>query len=92
MKEEKKAILQKYIQENDLDSLVSISDIEIKEFNGSPLMEEEKKALAKFREARVKKLTKEKNKENKFNEKFEYYRTISNLIDYRDILNGNFAV
>jgi hypothetical protein len=92
MKEEKNTILQKYLQEKDLDSLVSISDIEIKEYNGSPLAEEEKKALAKFRTVRVKKLAKEKSKENKFNEKYEYYRTISNLIDYRDILNGNFAI
>ena len=92
MKEEKNKILKKYLQENDLDSLVSISDIEIKEFNGNQLIKEEKEALAKFRSARIKKLSKEKNKENTFNEDYEYYRTISNLIDYRDILNGKFTV
>lgn len=52
MKEEKNRILKKYLQENDLDSLVSISDIEIKEFNGNPLIKEEKEALSKFRSAK----------------------------------------
>ena len=63
MKEEKNRILKKYLQENDLDSLVSISDIEIKEFNGNPLIKEEKEALSKFRSARIKKLSKEKKRE-----------------------------
>jgi len=78
--------IQAYLAKVDPQKIVSISDLEIKEFDGQPLASEEKAALVKFHTARIKKLQKKGNKESAFHGYFEYYRTLSNVVDYRDIL------
>ena len=65
---------------------MSISDLEIKEFSGQSLAMEEKAAIEKFHLARIKTLQKENAKEASFHDHYEYYRTISNVVDYHDIL------
>lgn len=78
--------IQNYLSRVDSSKVVSISDLEIKEFDGVQLNLEEKEALNKFYKARIKKLKKKQDEEEIFHERFEYFRAISNLVDYRDIL------
>lgn len=82
----------KYLEGKDPKSLTSISDIEIKEFEGEALSEDESKALYKFRKARLDKLNNDNSRTQDFNERYEYLRAVSNLIDYRDILNGTITI
>lgn len=79
--------IQTYIAGVDPNKVVSIIDLEIKEYEGLHLQEEEKEALNKFYKARIKRLKKKADQEASFHERFEYYRAISNLVDYRDILS-----
>ncbi len=71
-----------------INDIKSISDIEEKEFEGQPLDKEELEALRIFRALRLKKLRKkvDKNKEDQFHSKYEYFRALSNLVDYKDFL------
>ena len=78
--------IQKYIEQVDPKKITSISDLEIREFAGEPLALEEKAAMKKFHEARINRLKKTHEKESSFHTSFEYFRTLSNLVDYRDIL------
>ncbi len=82
--------IQTYLSQIDGSKVVSISDLEIKEFDGATLRAEEKKALEKFYKTRFKKLKKKQDEEDSFHDRFEYYRAISNLVDYRDILEDKF--
>lgn len=84
--------IQDYIKEVDPRKIISISDLEIKDFQGLPLESEEKQALKKFHEARIKKLNKKKDTESLFHQEFEYYRAVSNLVDYRDILSEKIPI
>lgn len=78
--------IQEYIAKVDSKKITTISDLEIKEFDGKSLASEEKAAIKKFHRARIKKLQMQSAKETSFHNYFEYYRTLSNLVDYRDIL------
>lgn len=78
--------IQNYLSQVDSSQVISISDLEIKEFDGEQLRSEEKEALEKFYKARIKKLKKKQDQEDIFHERFEYFRAISNLVDYRDLL------
>lgn len=89
---EHKKLIQTYLSNIDSSRVVSISDLEIKEFEGEQLESEEKKALQKFYKARIKKLKKKQDQEDSFHERFEYYRAISNLVDYRDILSEKIRI
>lgn len=85
MKNAKK--IREYIVTVDPTKITSIIDLEIKEFDGGVLVSEEKAAIRKFREARMKKLQSEHTEEASYHAYFEYYRALGNLVDYRDILN-----
>jgi hypothetical protein len=76
-----------YTQKVDPKSVVTISDIQEKEFDGLELTSEELQALQKFRKHRVKKLEKKQHQEEAFHDRYEYFRALSNLVDYRDYLN-----
>ena len=78
--------IQTYLSQVDSAKVISISDLELKEFDGEVLGSEEKEALQKFYKARIKRLKKKQDQEDHFHSRFEYYRAISNLVDYRDIL------
>lgn len=75
-----------YLKQVDPLEVVSIIDLELKEYEGSDLAFEERLALEKFHKARIHKLKKKKHQEESFHKRFEYYRAISNVVDYRDIL------
>jgi len=89
---EHKERIETYLSEVDSSKVVSISDLESKEFDGSPLDSDEKLALEKFYKARIKKLKKKQDQEDSFHQRFEYYRAISNLVDYRDILKDKILI
>lgn len=84
--------IQKYLSNVDTSSVVSISDLELKEFDGEQLKAEEKEALEKFYKARIEKLKKKQDQEEIFHERFEYFRAVSNLVDYRDLLNDKIEI
>lgn len=67
-------------------SRMTIRDLEEKELEGQPLSEKEIEALRLFRELRLKKLIKAQETEEKFHSKFEYFRELSNVLDYNDFL------
>lgn len=73
----------------DLNSIQSLNDLELKEFDGETLSREELKALRTFRQLRLSKLKKQQGEESKFHSQFEYFRLLSNFIDYREFLNKN---
>ena len=75
-----------YIVKIDPKKITSISDLQIKEFDGDQLEPKEKVAIEKFREARIKKLQSNQSEEASYHAYFEYYRALGNLVDYRDIL------
>ena len=85
---EKEDKIREYSAKADLDKIVSINDIEEKEFQGIPLSEDEDNAIRQFRDYRLKKLKKKLDSEEKFHERFEYLQAVSYLIDYRDFLAG----
>ena len=78
--------IQAYIAQVDPKKIISISDLEIKDFSGTPLDSEEKAAINKFHKARIKMLQSQQSEEISYHSYFEYYRTLGNLVDYRDIL------
>jgi hypothetical protein len=78
--------IKEYIEKIDPKRITSISDLEIKEFDGGLLASEEKEAIKKFRRARMKKLQSKQAEEATYHAYFEYYRALGNLVDYRDIL------
>lgn len=80
-----KKLSEQYIQED----VITISDLQEKEYNGEELSFEEEVALNKFRKIRVKKLAKKVDQEAAFHARFEYLRAISNLVDYRTFLEKN---
>ncbi|MAY84926.1 MAG: hypothetical protein CMP59_12415 [Flavobacteriales bacterium] len=90
MKNSKKIL--DYIAKIDPKKITSISDLEIREFGGETLGSEERAALEKYHSARNKILRKQKQKESTFHSYFEYYRALSNLVDYKDILNEKFPL
>lgn len=71
-----------------LSEIESISDLEEKEFQGQKLEQKQMEALRIFRALRLKKLQKKAGKttEEQFHCKYEYFRAISNLVDYKDFL------
>lgn len=84
--------IKQYIEEVDPQKVISISDLELKEYDGLALENEEKEALEKFYRVRIEKLEKRQQKEESFHRKFEYFRAISNLVDYRDILSDKLPI
>lgn len=87
MKKEKKII--DYCSRVNVSQVVSLNDIEEKEFCGQALSSDEERALAIFRKIRLKRLLKKASKEDKFHENYEYLRAVKNLVDYRDFLKEN---
>jgi len=87
---EKENRIKAYCANTDVRNIVSLSDIEEKEFQGIPLEEDEAKAIQLFRDYRLAKLSKKVGSDEKFNERFEYFQALSNLVDYRDWLNKKF--
>ena len=75
---------------NNSNSIETLSDLEEKEFLGKSLTELEQKALKLFRTIRLKSLKKNKL-ESQFHDQFEYFRTIYNLMDYRDFLKREYV-
>lgn len=75
-----------YLSRVDVSKAITINDLENKDFAGKKLESEEVTALQKFRKARIKKLKTQRRKEFDFHFTYEYYRALSNLVDYRDIL------
>ena len=84
---EKEDKIREYSSKADLDQIISINDIEEKEFQGIPLSQDESDAIQRFRNYRLEKL-KKLNSEEKFHERFEYLQAVSYLVDYRDFLKG----
>lgn len=87
---EKEGRLKSYCAKKDVKNIISFSDLEEKEYNGVPLNEKEEEAIELFRNYRLSKLSKKKNSEKSFNERFEYFQALSNLVDYRDWINKKF--
>ncbi|MBL4710616.1 MAG: hypothetical protein JKY48_19490 [Flavobacteriales bacterium] len=71
----------------DLSSIRTLSDLELEELDGEILSREELKALRLFRQLRLSKLKKQQGQESEFNSQFEYFRTLSNFIDYKEFLD-----
>jgi len=74
----------------DFNQLETISDLEEKEFDGISLNMLELKALRLFRELRLKTLSIQTKKESQFHNKYEYFRALSNTIDYKEFVNKKF--
>lgn len=72
----------------DLNSIESLNDLELKEFEGEVLSKDEMKALHLFRQLRLSKLKKQRGLESEFHTQFEYFRKLSNFIDYKVFLNN----
>lgn len=87
VKKEKKII--DYCSRTDVSQVVSLNDLEEKEYNGQMLSQEEEKALTIFRKIRLQRLLKKAGSEVKFHENYEYLRAVKNVVDYRDFLNEN---
>lgn len=85
---EKEDKIKAYSSKADLNKIVSINDLEEKEFQGLPLSEDENDAIRRFKDFRLQKLKKKLDSEEKFHERFEYFQAISCLMDYRDFLKG----
>ena len=82
----KEELIIQLARKKDQHEILSISDLQEKEFEGEHLLEEEQEALREFRQLRLKKLKESSKSEKKFHKKFEYLRTLSLLLDYRDLL------
>lgn len=70
----------------DLNSIRTLSDLELEEFDGEVLTRDELKALRLFRQLRLSRLKKQQGKESKFHSQFEYFRNLSNFVDYKEFL------
>lgn len=77
--------------DTDLSKTKTLSDIEQMEFKGQQLSKEEAEALYLFRKLRLKKLQNKTDKEEQFHHRFEYFRAVYNLVDYRDFLKSKKA-
>ena len=75
-----------------MQNTITLSDLEIKEFDGIQLSDQEHVALQKFRELRLRKLMKKVGNEPKFHCNFEFFRTISNTLDYREWQSNNYSL
>ena len=60
--------------------------MESKLFRGEALTEDETKALEAYKALRLKKLQKKVKHEDQFHKRFEYLRSLSYLVDYRDFI------
>lgn len=66
---------------------VTLRELEDKDLDGVELTEKEAEALRLFREIRLKKLQKDYEKEEDFHSKYEYFRELSNFLDYQEFLS-----
>ena len=85
----KKDFILDFNTNTDLNSIETLSDLEQKEFQGKSLNKEEAEALRLFRKIRLKKLKNKTDKEEQFHCRFEYFRAVFNLVDYREFLKNN---
>lgn len=71
----------------DINQIESINDLEIKELDGNTLDKIQMDALRCFRQLRLSRLRKLENEDNLFHSQYEYFRRLSNFVDYKDFLN-----
>ena len=79
--------LKDYCNKIDLSNTLTISELEVKEFDGEYLSADELKALSNYRRDRIEKLKKKSGSEASFHKSYEYIRSLSNLVDYKEFLN-----
>lgn len=64
----------------------TLQELEDKELDGIHLSSLEEEALQLFRKVKLEKLTKIIEKEEEFHLKYEYFRELSNFLDYQEFL------
>ncbi len=84
---EKTETLKDYCDRTDLSTTLTISELEVKEFDGEILSKDKLEALSIYRKYRIDNLQKKTDSEASYHESYEYIRSLSNLVDYKEFLN-----
>jgi hypothetical protein len=82
-------LLKKYVAKSAISSIVSITDLREKEFNGEPLTVKEKQALKNFDHFRISELNAQQS-ETEFHKRYQEIQVMANLGSYEEFLQAKY--
>lgn len=91
MKKFSSQLLQKFFTKKDIGGEISINDLRDKEFSGSVLSIDEKRALTNYDHYRIEILNSQENEEE-FHKAYRQLQVIANLGDWKEFLKEEYTV